>query len=245
MSASVTLISAENFLLAALPPEEHARLRPSLEKVFLASGDIIYDTGGRLDHVYFPTSCIVSLVYITENGLSAEMGIVGNEGVVGIAFLLGSNTSPNRAVVQIAGHALKIKAEVLRGEFERNLPFQRLLLLYTQALITQVSQTAVCNRLHTVEQRLCRRILLCRDRLRSDELLMTQEFIASMLGCRRQSVTEAAGHLQDAGLIHYSRGRIKILDRAGLERQVCECYQLVKTELDRLMNGQRAMDRYH
>ena len=245
MSASAILTSAENFLLAALPPEEHARLQPSLEKVSFALGDIVYDTGGHLDYVYFPTSCVVSLVYITENGTTAEMGIVGNEGVVGIAFLLGSNTSPNRAVVQIAGNALKIKAEVLRTEFERNLQFQRLLLLYTQALITQVSQTAICNRLHTVEQRLCRRILLCRDRLRSDEMLMTQEFIANMLGCRRQSVTEAAGHLQDAGLIHYARGHINILDRAGLERKVCECYQVVKTELDRLMNERREMDRYH
>ena len=245
MSASVTLTATENLLLAALPPGEHARLQSSFEKVSFDLGDIVHDTGGLLDYVYFPTSCIVSLIYITENGSSAEMGLVGNEGVVGFAVLLGGNTSPNRAVVQIAGNALKIKAKVLLGESERNLPFQRLLLLYTQSLITQVSQTAVCNRLHTIEQRLCRRILLCHDRLQSDEMQMTQEFVASMLGCRRQSITEAAGHLQDAGLIHYARGHISILDRPGLERRVCECYQVVKTELDRLMNERRTMDRYH
>ena len=245
MFASTTLTPAENRLLAALPPEDFARLRPSLVKVSFVAGDIVYDAGEHLDYVYFPTSCIISLVYTTESGITAEMGLVGNEGAVGIAVFMGGDTTSNRAVVQIGGSALKIKAEVLREEFERNLPFHRLLLLYTQALITQVSQTAVCNRLHSVEQRLCRRILLCRDRMQSDEMLMTQEFIANMLGCRRQSVTVAAGHLQDAGLIHYARGHIKILNRAGLERKVCECYLVVKTELDHLMDGRRAMDGYH
>lgn len=243
MFVSAILTPSENRLLAALPPEDYARLRPSLEKISFAIGDVVYDAGEHLDYVYFPTSCIVSLVYTTESGITAEMGLVGNEGAIGIAVFMGGGTTPNRAVVQIGGSALKIKAEVLRREFERNIPFQRLLLLYTQALITQVSQTAVCNRLHSVEQRLCRRILLFRDRLPSDEMLMTQEFIANMLGCRRQSVTVAAGHLQDAGLIHYARGHIKILDRGGLEQKVCECYQVVKTELDRLMNERRTLDR--
>lgn len=243
MFASTILTPSVNRLLAALPPEDYARLRPSLGKISFAVGDVVYVAGEHLGYVYFPTSCIVSLVYTTESGITAEMGLVGNEGAIGIAVFMGGDTTPNRAVVQIGGSALKIRAEVLRSEFERNLPFQRLLLLYTQALFTQVSQTAVCNRLHSVEQRLCRRILLFRDRLPSDEMLMTQEFIANMLGCRRQSVTVAAGHLQDAGLIHYARGHIRILDRGGLEQRACECYQVVKTELDRLMNERRTTDR--
>jgi CRP-like cAMP-binding protein len=237
MYASTLLTLSGNLLLATLPERDVERLRPSFEKVSFDAADIVCDAGDFLDFVYFPTTCIVSLVYTTAGGITAEMGIVGNEGAVGIAAIMGGDTTPNRAVIQIGGSAIKIRTEVLRQEFERNLPFRRLLLLYAQALITQVSQTAVCNRFHSVEQRLCRRILLCQDRLLSDELLMTQEFIANMLGCRRQSVTVIAGHLQDVGLIQYARGRIKILDRAGLERRVCECYMVEKMELDRLLEG--------
>ena len=245
MYASTALSPVENRLLAALPSEQLARLRPSLEKISFVVGDIVYDAGEHLDYVYFPTSCVISLVYTTAGGFTGELGLVGNEGAVGIAVFMGGDTTPNQAVVQIGGGALKIRAGVLRKEFESNIPFQRLLLLYTQALITQVSQIAVCNRLHSVEQRLARRILLCRDRVQSDELFMTHEFIASMLGCRRQSVTVAANHLQDAGLIHYARGHITILDRAGLERQVCECYLAVKSELDRLLDGQHTLEGRH
>ena len=216
---------------------------PELESTAFAPGDIVYESGQRLHHIYFPTSCIVSLVITTQSGLTAEVALVGTEGALGIALFLGGVTMPNRAVVQIAGSALRMRANTLRAEVERSGPFRRLLSRYTQALITQIAQTAVCNRLHRVEQRLCRRILLCRDRLQSDELLMTHELMANMLGGRRQSVTAAAGRLQEAGLIHYARGHIKILDHAGLERSACECYSLVKTELDRLLvlerHGQR------
>ena len=230
-----TVSPPENQVLAALPPEEQARLRPSFEYVTLALGDIVYEPAGHLDYLYFPTSCVVSLVYTMSSGATAEMGLVGNEGALGIALFMGGDTVPNRAEVLIAGGALKMKVKLMRDEFERRGAMQNLLLRYTQALITQISQTAVCNRLHSVEQRLCRWILLCHDRAQSDELLMTQESISNMLGGRRQSVTIAAGRLQDAGLIHYSRGHVKILDRARLEKAVCECYQVVKSELDRLM----------
>jgi CRP-like cAMP-binding protein len=226
---------AESRLLAALPPAEQLRLLPELESTTFALGDIVYESGQRLHHIYFPTSCIASLVVTTQSGVTAEVALVGNEGALGIALFLGGATMPNRAVVQIAGGALRMRANTLRAEIEHSGPFRRLLSRYTQALITEVSQTAVCNRLHRVEQRLCRRILLCRDRQQSDELLMTHEFMANMLGGRRQSVTAAAGRLQEAGLIHYARGHIKILDRAGLERSACECYSLVKIELDRLL----------
>jgi CRP-like cAMP-binding protein len=222
-------------LLSMLPPEDHQRLLPSLQPVTLSLGEVVYESGGRLDSVYFPTTSIVSLLYTMENGSIAEMGLVGNDGVVGIALFLGGETTPNRAVVQIAGDALKMSARVLREEFARSGPFHQVLLRYTQTLITQISQTAVCNRLHSVEQRLCRWLLLIQDRTNSEELPMTQEFISSMLGGRRESVTVAAGRLQAAGLIHYSRGHIRILDRNGLERHVCECYQIVKTELERLL----------
>jgi CRP-like cAMP-binding protein len=233
-SAPLTAI-AESPLLAALPLAEQARLRPELEVISLALGDVVYESGEHLEYVYFPTSCVASLVYTTASGVTAEMGLVGNEGVVGIAIFMGGKTVPNRAVVLIAGGALRMKASVAHREFERGGPFQHVLLHYTQAFFTQISQTAVCSRLHFVEQRLCRWILLCHDRLQSDELQMTQESISHMLSARRQSVTVAAGHLQDAGLIQYARGHIKILDRAGLERAVCECYHVVKTECDRLM----------
>jgi CRP-like cAMP-binding protein len=203
----------------------------------LALGEIIYESGGRLHYIYFPISCIVSLVYTMESGVTAEMGLVGNEGAVGIALFMGGDTMPNRAVVQIAGNALRLKSNLMLEEFRRGGPLHASLLRYTQALITQICHTAVCNRLHSVEQRLSRWILLCHDRLNSNELRMTQEFIANMLGGRRQSVTVAAGRLQAAGLIHYSRGHIEILDRRGLEAAACECYRVVKMETDRLLGA--------
>ena len=205
-----------------------------LQPVTFALGDVVYESGGHLQHVYFPATSVVSLLYTMENGSTAEMGLAGNDGVVGVALFLGGDTTPNRAVVQIGGGAFRMTAKDLREEFARGGPFQRALLRYTQALITQISQTAVCNRLHEVEQRLCRWLLLCHDRVKSNEIQMTQEFISNMLGGRRESVTVAAGRLQDVGLIHYARGHISILDRQGLERTVCECYQIVKGELDRL-----------
>jgi CRP-like cAMP-binding protein len=188
-----------------------------------------------MDHIYFPTTAIISLLYMMENGSSAEMGIAGNEGLVGVALFMGGNTMPNRAVVQSAGGAVRMKAKVLQDEFARGGAFQRLLLRYTQALLTQMSQTAVCNRLHAIEKQLCRWLLLSHDRLDSDELVMTQELIANMLGVRREGVTAAAGRLQEQGLISYVRGRIQILDRRGLEAAVCECYKVVKDEYNRLL----------
>ena len=230
-----TLEPGENRLLAALPHDEYARLLPQLQQVSFALGEVVYEFGGKLDYVYFPTSAIVSLLYTMENGTSAEMGLTGNDGVVGIALFMGGGTMPNRAVVQSAGGALRMKANVLQNEFARGGEFQHLLLRYTQALITQISQTAVCNRLHSVEQQLCRWLLLSHDRVKADELIMTQELIADMLGVRREGVTVAAGRLQDAGAISYTRGHIKILDRERLELTVCECYQVVKDEFDRLL----------
>lgn len=224
-----------NRLLARLPREEYDRLLPHLEYVNFALGEVIYESGGQMGYIYFPTTSIVSLLYMMENGTSAEIGVVGNEGVVGIALFMGGDTTPNRAIVQSAGDALKMKAHVLRDEFIRAGEFQLSLLRYTQALITQISQTAVCNRLHTIEQQLSRWLLLSHDRLQSDELKMTQELIANMLGVRREGVTYAAGRLQTEGLIKYSRGRITILNRKGLEATVCECYRVVKNEYDRLL----------
>jgi CRP-like cAMP-binding protein len=224
-----------NRLLARLPPEEYERLLPHLRHVSFALGEVVYESGGQMDHIYFPTTAIISLLYVMENGSSAEMGVAGNEGLVGIALFMGGDTMPNRAVVQSAGEAVRMKAQVLQEEFKRGGMFQRLLLRYTQALITQMSQTAVCNRLHTVEQQLCRWLLLSRDRLNSDELVMTQELIANMLGVRREGVNVAAGRLQEQALISYVRGRITILDRSGLEATVCECYRVVKDEYDRLL----------
>jgi CRP-like cAMP-binding protein len=227
--------ASENRLLAALPRAEYQRLVPQLQSVLFPLGEVVYEFGGQLDYVYFPTTSIVSLLYTMENGTSAEMGLTGNDGVVGIALFMGGGTMPNRAVVQSAGAALRMKAKVLQSEFARGGKFQQVLLRYTQALITQISQTAVCNRLHTVEQQLCRWLLLSHDRINSDELVMTQELIADMLGVRREGVTVAAGRLQDSGAISYVRGRIKILDRQKLEATVCECYMVVKTEFDRLL----------
>jgi CRP-like cAMP-binding protein len=232
---SLTVMPEENGLLAALWREEYEHLLPVLEPVEFSLGHVVYQSGGHLDYLYFPTTSIVSLIYTIEGGSTVEMGLVGNEGVVGIALFMGGETTPNRAIVQIAGGAYRIKAKILKEEFKRGGMLQMLLLRYTQALVTQISQTAVCNRLHPVEQRLCRWLLMCHDRLKSDELMMTQEFIANMLGGRRESVTVAAGRLQHLGLIDYSRGHIKILNRRGLEATVCECYRVVKTEYDRLL----------
>jgi CRP-like cAMP-binding protein len=224
-----------NRLLAALSLEDYQRLAPQMEYVSFSLGEVVYEFGGRLDYVFFPTTSIISLLYTMENGSSAEMGLTGNDGVVGIALFMGGGTMPNRAVVQSGGLAIRMKAKVLQNEFARGGKFQRLLLRYTQALITQISQTAVCNRLHSVEQQLCRWLLLSHDRVPGDDLIMTQELIADMLGVRREGVTVAAGRLQDAGAISYVRGHIKILDRTGLEETVCECYKVVRDEFDRLL----------
>ena len=225
----------KNCLLAALPREEYERMLPHLGHVSFKLGEVVYESGVQMEHIYFPSSAIVSLLYLMENGASAEMGMAGREGLVGVALFMGGNTMPNRAVVQSAGGAVRMRARVLRDEFARGGAFQRLLLRYTQALLTQMSQTAVCNRLHAIEQQLCRWLLLSHDRLGSDELVMTQELIANMLGVRREGVTVAAGRLQEQGLISYVRGRIRILDRRGLEAAVCECYRVVKDEYDRLL----------
>ena len=231
----------QNHLLAALPEAEYARLLPWLEFVALPLGWALYESGSKLEHLYFPTSGIVSLLYVMENGASAEIALTGSEGVVGIALFMGGESTPSRAVVQAAGSAYRLKASVVKKEFEHGGPLQVLLLRYTQALITQMAQTAVCNRHHSVEQQLCRWLLLSLDRLPSNELAMTQELIANMLGVRREGVTEAAGRLQKDGLIHYSRGHITALDRPGLEARVCECYAVVKRESDRLLS--RALPR--
>ena len=223
-----------NWLLDSLPKEDYERLLDDLEPVDFALGEVVYESGGQMDHVYFPTTCHVSLLYTMINGVTAEMGLVGNEGVVGIALFMGGDTTPNRAVVQGAGRAIKLKAKSMHTEFSRGGEFQLLLLRYTQGLITQISQTAVCNRLHSVEQRLCRWLLMTHDRVHSDQLEMTQEFISNMLGVRREGVTHAAHGLQQEGLISYVRGHIKILDRPKLETQVCECYQVVRAEHSRL-----------
>ena len=224
----------ENLLLAALPPAELQRLRPLLQDVHFTLGQALYESCEELKYIYFPTTAVITLLYTMEDGSTAEMGLVGNDGAVGIAVFLGGEATPNRAVAQIAGRAYQMRASALREEFARGGPLQPVLLRYTQAFITQISQTAVCNRLHSVEQRLCRWLLVCHDRVKSDELLMTQELIASMLGMRREGVTVAAARLKDAGWIDYTRGRIRILNRAGLEATACECYRIVKEELDRL-----------
>ncbi len=230
----------QNHLLAALPQSEGERLFPQLEWIPLSLGEALYESGDRLSHVYFPTTAIVSLLYVMENGASAEIAVVGNEGIVGIALFMGDETMPNRAVVQSAGHAYRLKGHLLKQEFTRIGGRRRgalppLLLRYTLALLTQMAQTAVCNRHHSVDQQLCRWLLLSLDRLPSNELSMTQELIANMLGVRREGVTEAAGKLQKAGLIHYNRGHITVLDRPGLEARVCECYQVVRKEFSRLL----------
>ena len=226
---------SQNRLLDALPPEIYKRLQSHLELIPLKLGASIYESGRKQPYVYFPTDSIVSLLYVMKDGASAEIAVVGNEGLVGISLFMGGDTTPSRAVVQSAGSAYRLKAKTLLSEFEFGGALQHLFLRYTQALITQMAQTAVCNRHHAVEQQLCRWLLLSMDRLPTNVLTMTQDLIANMLGVRREGVTAAAGKLQEAGLIHYSRGRIKIMDRPGLERLVCECYAVVKTEFDRLL----------
>jgi CRP-like cAMP-binding protein len=225
----------QNHLLDALPVSDYDRIQAHLELVPMALGDVLYESGGQLRYVYFPTTSILSLLYVMENGASAEIAIVGNEGILGISLFMGGESTPSRAVVQSAGHAYRLKAALLKNEFGRFGPTMHLLLRYTQALITQMAQTAVCNRHHSVDQQLCRWLLLSLDRLQTNELSMTQELIANMLGVRREGVTEAAGKLQDVGLISYRRGQIMVLDRPGLEARSCECYQVVKTEFDRLL----------
>ena len=225
----------QNNILAALPKSARDRLYPHLESVEMPLGDVLYESGTKLRDVYFPTTSIVSLLYVMEDGASAEIAVVGKEGILGISLFMGGETTPSRAIVQSAGHGFQLKSQLLKEEFNRAGPFMHLLLRYTQALITQMSQTAVCNRHHSVHQQLCRWLLMSLDRLPSNELTMTQELIANMLGVRREGVTEAAGKLQRAGLILYNRGRITVLDRPGLEAQACECYQVVKTEFDRLL----------
>jgi CRP-like cAMP-binding protein len=229
-----------NHLLAALPPDEWARWEPQLELVTMPLGEVLYESGGVLSHVYFPTTAIVSLLYVLENGSSAEIAVVGNEGIVGISLFMGGESTPSRAVVQSAGSGFRLKAHVVKQEFVHP-PVFHLLLRYTQALITQMSQTAVCNRHHSLDQQLCRWLLLSLDRLRSDELVMTQELISNMLGVRREGVTESALKLQKAGLIRYARGHITIIDRAGIEQRSCECYAVVKREYDRLLPDMRAV----
>jgi CRP-like cAMP-binding protein len=223
-----------NHLLASLPQPECQRWLPQLEPVSLPLGFVLYESGSALSHVYFPTSAIVSLLYVLENGASAEIAVVGNEGLVGIALFMGGESTPSRAVVQSAGEGFRLKAQLLKDDFNRP-PVLHLLLRYTQALITQMAQTAVCNRHHSLDEQLCRWLLLSLDRLPGNELVMTQELIANMLGVRREGVTEAALKLQAAGLIRYARGHIVILDRHGLEQRTCECYAVVKKEYDRLL----------
>jgi CRP-like cAMP-binding protein len=231
----------ENHLLAVLSDADWARLEPHLALIDMPLGQVVYESGDRLDHVYFPTSSIVSLLYVMEDGASAEIAIVGNEGLVGIALFMGGETTPSRAIVQSAGRAYRLPAAILKEEFRRGGALQRLLLRYTQALITQMAQTAVCNRHHSIDQQLCRWLLLSIDRLASNELEMTQDLIANMLGVRRAGVTEAALKLQDAGLIRYSHGHIELLNREGLEQRVCECYGVVKREFDRLLPDLKAL----
>lgn len=237
----------QNHLLDALPSAEYERLFPHLELVPMPLGDVLYESGDKLRYAYFPTTCIVSKLYVTENGASTEIAVVGNDGIIGAALFMGGGTMPNRAVVQSAGYAYRLRGHLLIKEFERfggrrSGALHHLLLRYIQALITQMAQTAVCNRHHSVDQQLCRWLLLSLDRLASNELIMTQELIANMLGVRREGVTEAAGNLQRAGLIDYSRGHITVLDRPGLEARVCECYQVVKTESNRLLPSLNALN---
>jgi CRP-like cAMP-binding protein len=225
----------ENRLLAALPEDVAAHWVPLLEPVDLPLGKVLYESGNKLSHVYFPTTSIISLLYVMEDGASAEIAVVGNEGLVGIALFMGGESTPSRALVQSAGRGFRLKADVLLQEFNRAGAVLHLLLRYTQALITQMAQTAVCNRHHSLDQQLCRWLLLSLDRLHTKELVMTQELIANMLGVRREGVTEAAGHLQRAGLITYRRGHITVIDRTRLEQRTCECYAVVKKEYDRLL----------
>lgn len=227
----------ENRLLASLPEKEWGQWLPHLEAVDLPLGQVLYESGATLAHAYFPTTSIVSLLYVMENGSSAEIAVVGYEGIVGVSLFMGGESTPSRAVVQSAGKGFRLKSQVMKEAFNRAGPVLHLLLRYTQALLTQMAQTAVCNRHHTLDQQLCRWLLLSLDRLRSNELVMTQELIANMLGVRREGVTEAAGRLHKAGVIRYQRGHITVLNRPQLETRTCECYAVVKIEYDRLLPG--------
>ena len=229
-----------NHLLAALPDAEWQRWLAQLESVDMPLGEVLYESGNTLSHVYFPTTSIVSLLYVMENGASAEIAVVGNEGIVGISLFMGGGSTPSRAVVQSAGRGLRLAAQMMKDEFDKNGLVLQLLLRYTQALITQMAQTAVCNRHHTLDEQLCRWLLLSLDRLQGNDLIMTQELIANMLGVRREGVTQAARNLQEAGVIRYARGRISVLDRTGLEKRTCECYAVVKREYDRLLPAKHA-----
>ena len=235
LSASAALTPKANHLLAALPETTLQGLQPFLERVPLPLGMVVYESGAAQGYVYFPTTSIVSLLYVLEDGASAEIAVTGNEGLVGIALFMGGESTPSRAIVQSAGSAYRLLGQRLKDEFNRHGEMLLLMLRYTQSLITQMAQTAVCNRHHSVEQQLCRWLLLSLDRLHGNELVMTQELIANMLGVRREGVTEAAGRLQSAGLIHYRRGHIEVLDRRQLEARVCECYAVVRKEYDRLL----------
>src|SRR5450432_3688707 len=230
---------SQNHLLAVLPVAEFERLAPYLELVPMLLGETLYESGGQLQHVYFPTTAIVSLLYTMESGVSAEFAGVGNEGILGISLFMGGDTTPSSAVVQTAGHGYRLQGKLLNEEFNRGGLMQRLLLRYTQALLTQMCQTAACNRHHSIEQQLCRWLLLTLDRLPSNDLIMTQELVASALGVRREGITEAAGKLQRAGVIRYRRGHIAVLERSGLEAGACECYAVVKKELGRLLSDVR------
>ena len=232
---TMTTQPKDNQLLAALPPPDWDRWLPQLERVSMPLGQVVYESGRSLSHVYFPTTAIVSLLYVMENGASAEIAVVGHEGVVGISLFMGGESTPSRAVVQSAGEGWRLRAAAIKEEFNRSHPVMHLLLRYTQALITQMAQTAVCNRHHSLDQQLCRWLLLSLDRLPGNELVMTQELIANMLGVRREGVTDAALKLQKLGLIRYARGHITVLDRPGLAARTCECYEVVKKEYDRLL----------
>lgn len=225
----------QNSLLASLSEDEYVRLMPQLELVAQPLGQVLHESGVQMRHVYFPTTSIVSMLYVMEDGASAEIAVVGNEGLLGVSLFMGGETTTSRAVVQSAGQAYRLKGKLLKEEFARGGPMQQRLLCYSQALLTQIAQTAVCNRHHSLDQQFCRWLLLSLDRLPSNELVMTQELIANMLGVRREGVTEAAGNVQKAGLISYNRGHICVLDRAGLEARTCECYAVVKKEFDRLL----------
>lgn len=234
----------KNHLLTILPSEDFNRISPHLELVSLPLGKVLWESGGIINHVYFPTTAIVSLLAVMDNGSSAEIAVVGKDGVAGIAVFMGGETMLNRSVVQSEGFAYKLSASVLKQEFSRSGSLQHILLRYTMALLSQMAQTAVCNRHHTIDQQLCRWLLLSLDRLPSNQLNMTQELIANMLGVRREGVTEAAGKLQSAGLIEYNRGLITVLDRAGLEKRVCECYNVVREETSRLLPAANKSDMY-
>ena len=238
---TIALDRNKNHLLAAIPAAEWRRLSRHLEPVDLSLAQVLYESGTTMTDMYFPTTAIVSLLYVMENGSSAEIAVVGNEGLVGVSLFMGGESTPSRAVVQSAGHGFKIDAQIMKDSFNKGGPVMHLLLRYTQALITQMAQTAVCNRHHSLDQQLCRWLLLSLDRLQGTDLLMTQELISNMLGVRREGVTEAAMQLQASGIIRYTRGKISVLDRPALERRTCECYAVVKKEYDRLLPAQMAV----